>query len=69
MFILLTFYQNLIKLSILVVFNAYLFSSSLLQKDLNIENFPDRPLQLVAPDVAHKKLVLVEENVKVFTYK
>ena len=31
-----------------------------------IREFPDRPIQLVKPDAEHKRLVIVEENVKVF---
>ena len=31
-----------------------------------IREFPDKPIQLVKPDAEHKRLVIVEENVKVF---
>lgn len=31
------------------------------------ESFPDEPLQILKPDTKHKKLVLVEKNLKVST--
>jgi hypothetical protein len=31
-----------------------------------LEDIPEEPIQLVRPDVDHKRLVIVEQNVKVF---